>query len=230
MKALYRRSRGFVRGGGFTLIELLVGLTLLGLVAVAFYGIHNETQRTLYRSEDRADMQQNARAAMQVVVEELRNATRLMTTSDSQVLFLSDQYVPGQERTIRLDTTDYDDDGNQSELLISRSPNDDGSPGPGIEEIAAGIYDLNFRYFGQGTSSEDEDEVTSPIAVQRIEIQLAAETSEEGGDERRTVTLTSQVRPRNLGLPPPPAADSLPPTAPTGLSATASCGTLVVKW
>jgi len=48
-------TAGRMKTDGFTLLELLVGLTLLGLVGVAVYGIHGETQHALSPGERRAD-------------------------------------------------------------------------------------------------------------------------------------------------------------------------------
>jgi prepilin-type N-terminal cleavage/methylation domain-containing protein len=222
--------RAWLHGGadhrGFSLVELLVGIALLGLVALSFYTVHQRTQQSLFGGEQRADMQQNARAAMQAVVAELRAASLVTGTHPDEVVFTSDRYVTGQERRFLLDVDDHDGDGDTSELLLSRSPGDDGSPGPVIDEVAEGISGLSFRYLGDGIGSGSGDEVSEPLAVRRIEVTLEAETLPDGQAGRRTLALTSQVRPRNLGLPLPPATDSLPPAPPTGFAGAATCGTL----
>ena len=57
---------------GFTLIELLVGMVLLGIVSAAIYRVLVNNQRIYQAQTQRVDLQQNIRAATQVLPAELR--------------------------------------------------------------------------------------------------------------------------------------------------------------
>lgn len=223
-------GRWSARRGGFSMVELLVAVTLLGLVAVGFYTIQHQSQRSITRGERSAEMQQNARAALQAVVSELRSARRILDLDPESAVFVSDTYVTGQQRRIFVDAGDRDHDGQTDELVLERSPADDGGPGPVYDEIAEGIRGMNLRYLGSGVTSGPADEVDEPLAVRRIEVAMEAETDDEEVSRRQSLELSTQVRPRNFGMPLPPATDSLPPSVPTGLTLTESCATLVTRW
>lgn len=223
-------GRGVARRAGFSLVELMVAVTLLGLVAVGFYSIQHQSQRSISRGERGAEMQQNARSALQMVVGELRSARRIISLDPTAAVFVSDAYVTGQQRRIFVDTADRDHDGATDELVLERSPADDGGPGPVYDEIAEGIRSMNMRYLGGGVSSGEADEVDEPLAVRRIEVAMEARTDDADESRRRALTLSTQVRPRNFGMPLPPSTDSLPPSVPTGLTLTEACGTIVARW
>lgn len=57
---------------GFTLIELMVGMVLLGIVSAAIYRVLVNNQRLYQAQTQRVDLQQNIRAATQVLPAELR--------------------------------------------------------------------------------------------------------------------------------------------------------------
>jgi prepilin-type N-terminal cleavage/methylation domain-containing protein len=57
---------------GFTLIELLVGMVLLGIVSAAIYRVLVNNQRIYQAQTQRVDLQQNIRAATQILPAELR--------------------------------------------------------------------------------------------------------------------------------------------------------------
>ena len=59
---------------GFTLIEILVALALTGIVLGAIYAAYQSQHKTYITQESVAEMQQNLRAAMYLMVREIRMA------------------------------------------------------------------------------------------------------------------------------------------------------------
>ena len=193
-------SRRMVHPQAFSFIELLAGLTLLGIVALAFYTIQSTSQRFPIRGEKPPDLHENGRAALQLVTSELQGASRIVSTDPNEVILVSDRFVPGQERRLYLDTGDADGDGITSELVLSRSPGDDGSAGPVVDEVAQGICSLSVCCLGSGTTGERRDEVREAVSVRRVEVTLEAETAPAGTDGRRTLRFSSRVRSGDPGL------------------------------
>ncbi|MCK4545846.1 MAG: prepilin-type N-terminal cleavage/methylation domain-containing protein [Candidatus Eisenbacteria sp.] len=211
---------------GFSLMETIVAVTLLGIVALAFYQTYNESQRHLVRGQAVMDMQQNTRIALETIAAELRSAQTIHSLQSDRITFVSDLFTPGQTRDIRLDTEDVDQDGNRSELLLTREPMDDGTPGTQTDEIASSIGSVQLRYL---TSLDGTVEAQSVDQIRRVEITVTGMLSESYGDSTRISFLTT-VRPRNLRLPDPPDPDAEAPAAPTGVELTPSCGVLDITW
>ena len=59
---------------GFTLIELLVAMAITAVVAAAIYSVYHTQQRTYLAQQEIVAMQQNLRAAMQLMEREIRMA------------------------------------------------------------------------------------------------------------------------------------------------------------
>ncbi len=59
---------------GFTLIETMVAMFMLSITMAAFYSVYRMQTRSLKGQENRLEAQQTARAALDFMVRELRNA------------------------------------------------------------------------------------------------------------------------------------------------------------
>jgi len=69
------RSRSRQSGQeGTTLIELLVALTVFGLIIVGIFVVWEYSQRAYFQGSEAAELQQNARVAMEQMVREIRQA------------------------------------------------------------------------------------------------------------------------------------------------------------
>jgi type II secretory pathway pseudopilin PulG len=62
------------RTRGFTLVEIAVGIALIGLILLAFAGMTTVVQKSAGRTRQYTDAQQNARAALDYITEQLRAA------------------------------------------------------------------------------------------------------------------------------------------------------------
>jgi prepilin-type N-terminal cleavage/methylation domain-containing protein len=69
---------------GFTLVEIAVGIALLGLVLLAFAGMTSLVQKGAGRTRDYTDAQQNARAALDYLTSQLREAGSDVAAYDGQ--------------------------------------------------------------------------------------------------------------------------------------------------
>lgn len=58
-----------------TLIELMISMTLLTVIILGLYSMFNQTQRAMIRGAEQVDIQETARTAFRVILEELDQAT-----------------------------------------------------------------------------------------------------------------------------------------------------------
>ncbi|MFN8177025.1 MAG: fibronectin type III domain-containing protein [bacterium] len=216
---------------GFTLMEVMVALVIMGVVAFGLFKIFTTTNESYKRGVAGIDGQQNVRAALSWMSRELRGAKGFSRIDPDQVTFLSDEHVHNQTRTFRLDSTDRDGDGDRSELLLVRSPNDDGTPGVFTDEIAVGLDSLRFTY-------RDENGAVTPSrpTVREVEVFVGGKGATGFGESRtqqahaHEIGMSTRVLCRNLGKSVPTGGDVTPPAVPTGLAVTYGCGTATAHW
>lgn len=98
---------------GFTLLELLVSSAIFGIVLVGIYTAYSASHTTTVRGENRAELQQNARVGMEMMVREIRMAgydpsdaitsqstTPIEVADANSICFLAD--VDGDDTTDRV--------------------------------------------------------------------------------------------------------------------------------
>jgi len=217
MKPLHQKGRkaryqSRKRDGGFTLVELLiamaVGLVLLG----AMYGVFTLHSKTFGTQEQVAEMQQNARAAMDLMTREIRMAgydptgsagSGIVSATSNSINFTLDT-----TSTSHGDAPDGDTDDPNENITYSLYTPEDGIQKLGRkskatatnEPIAEHIQSLGFQYW------DADGNTTATIAdIRRIRVTITGKTAKpdpgytpNGG--YRTYTLTSIITPRNLGL------------------------------
>jgi Tfp pilus assembly protein PilW len=74
---------------GFTLVDQLVALTLASIVVLATLELWQKTQETYFRGSEAAAAQQEARAAQQLMVREIRQARSIVTGDTGTIVFES---------------------------------------------------------------------------------------------------------------------------------------------
>ena len=204
---------------GFTLIEILVALALTGIVMGAIYSAYHSQQKTYIMQESIAEMQQNLRAAMYLMTQEIRMAgydprgtagAGIETANPAEIKFTKD-----------LDADGTIDSGNSEEITYSLYTAD------GIQKlgrknptqnmpVALNIDALNFVYL-------DEDDIVTATAsdIRSVQITIVARTGRSDPNYNNTFqyynlqdtsifgpandgfhrrALSTQVKCRNLGL------------------------------
>lgn len=98
---------------GFTLVEMMVTMVIMGVVIAAVYSTFVNTQRQAYTQEEVVEVQQNLRAALDVLVRDIRMA-EFLTPSDQTALV----NVPSQMLDDSNDDGDYEDTDERPLLSI----------------------------------------------------------------------------------------------------------------
>ena len=178
---------------GFTLIELLVAMAVGIIALAAFYGVFTVQNKRFSIEEQIIEIQQNARAAMDILTREIRMAgfnpdadatSQIITATADTFSFRTDE--PGDDSTI---TYSFD----LADHQITRNINEGGD-----QPLAENIESLAFTYYdGSGSTT------ATASAIRQIRIAITARTARpdplwpnNGG--YRTYTITSDVTPRNL--------------------------------
>jgi len=196
---------------GFTLIELLIAMAVgLGLLG-AMYGVFTMHNKTFTTQEQIAEMQQSARAAMDLMAREIRMAgyDPLGSASAGIVSAASDSITFTLDITDSAGTGSSDGDtGDSNEYITYALYTADGIQKLGRKStstatnqpVAEHVQSLTFQYRNAtgGTAATTAD-------IRRIQVAITVQTSRPdpeytpNGGYRR-YTLTSVIIPRNLGL------------------------------
>jgi prepilin-type N-terminal cleavage/methylation domain-containing protein len=195
---------------GFSLIELLVALAIMSIVSGAIYGVFSVSSRTYTTQGVTADVQQSVRAAMEVMLQDIRTAgldptasgnfgielaevTKLRFTSDSIDAGLGDfNGVLDDTNSERITYVLQGIELNQ--ILYETTASENSQP------LISDTQNLTFTYF-----DADGNDLGSPVpALQLADIRTinVSITVEEpaGIDAPVSRTLTKQVKCRNAGL------------------------------
>jgi type IV pilus assembly protein PilW len=200
---------------GFTLTELLVALFISGIVMGTILSAYY-TQNKSYAVQDQlAAMEQNLRAAMDIMIRETRMAGYDPTGTANAGI------VAANAASLTI-TEDLDGDGSISsdESITYSLADSDGDGDNDLERnsnlIAENIDALNFVYLDENDAS-----TTIPAEIRSIQITMVAKTGKadqgyhdtitytnQGGtpifgpanDSFRRRRLTAEVKCRNLGL------------------------------
>ena len=195
---------------GFSLIELLVVLVIISIVSLAIYGVFSISSRSYATQRVTADIQQSVRAAMEVMLQDIRaagldpaasgnfgievaEASKLRFTSDS-----IDEAV-GDFNGI-LDDTNFERityvlQGSQLNQILYETTSSENSK-PLISEVR----NLTFTYFD--ASGNDLGSPVPPLRLGDIQMIKVSITVQEpaGRDAPVRRTLTKQVKCRNMNL------------------------------
>ena len=195
---------------GFSLIELLITLVIMSVISLAIYGVFSVSSRTYTTQGVTADVQQSVRAAMEVMLQDIRmagldptasgnfgiesaEATKLRFTSDSIDAGLGD--FNGVLEDTNSERITYVLQGTQlNQILYEITASENSQP------LISDVQNLTFTYF-----DADGNDLGSPVpALQLADIRTinVSITVEEpaGIDAPVSLTLTKQVKCRNAGL------------------------------
>lgn len=201
---------------GFTLIEILIASTIFVMVLLGVYMVYETNQATYVRGEARANVQQNARVALDQITRELLMAGYdplkvlanpgsynspsgvlltnyvMQSIGASSVRFLAD--VNGDNST---DVVEFSYDATNKRINRQVWVWNSGTSAwttAGAQAITENnsIDSLAFAYL-----DENNAVTANTYAVRRIEMALSA-TVKAGSEGTQSFALNSDVRPRNL--------------------------------
>jgi type IV pilus assembly protein PilW len=218
----YNRSRGVWGQAGFSLAEILMATAISSVVLLALYLLYDLNQVTFLKGEQQADLQQNARIAMDRIVRELRLAGFYPEDPPVIPLVCPTAIQSATATSVRF-IADIDSDGTTERVEYTRDPactpnciddppkirRERWSPpaGPtctswsvagGAKSFAERVTTLNFQYY-DGAGALLPTPVASPGNIRRISVTITTQDAQTGS-KAQPFTLRAEVRPRNLGL------------------------------
>jgi len=181
---------------GFTLIELMAGILISAIILAGLYSVFFSQQKAFSAQEQVAEMNQNLRAALDLMTREIRLAgyktwtssfDGIATATSDSIRILADLNQDG-------DTADDNEDVsytyNAGALQICRN-------GVGLP-VADNITSLSLLYtLKDGTTTSAPANLAD---IRKVNISITARTThpDQGTGMYRSITLTSDITPRNL--------------------------------
>jgi type II secretion system protein J len=195
---------------GFTLIELLVALAIMSIVSGAIYGVFSLSSRSYTTQSVAADVQQSVRAAMEIMVQDIRaagldptasdnfgievaTATKLRITSDSIDAGIGD--FNGVLDNTNSERITYELQGNQlNQILYETTVSENTQP------LISDVQNLTFTYFdANGNDLGSPVPVANLADIRAVEITITV-AEPAGRDTPVSRTLTKRVKCRNLAF------------------------------
>jgi len=200
------------KNSGLTLVELMIALLVSSLLLGALYQTFVGQQKAYAVQEQIADTQQNARAALDQMIGEIRmtgyrknilaslgningftqlvtpvNSANYVGLNDDQVTII----IAGKAITYKLQPD------SKGPILVR-----DENTGAGGQLLAENVENLQFRYtLSDGTV---RDSPANPGTIRMVQVTVTARTKmadpDLGGDGYRRRELTTQIKLRNFGL------------------------------
>jgi type IV pilus assembly protein PilW len=186
------------RNRGFTLLELLAAIFIAAILMAGLYSVFVSQQEAFSAQERITEMNQNLRASMDLMTREIRLAgykksgatfNGIATAQPSTIRILADLDQNGDTLGTNEDITYAYDAGT---MQIWRNAVD--------LPIAENITNLTFVYtLADGTTTGTPADLS---AIRKITLSITARTAypDQATGHYRTLTLTSDVTPRNLAL------------------------------
>lgn len=177
MRAVLRDQRGF------TLTELLVVATVLGMILAGVVLVQQRGQEAYLFGAHRVEVQQNNRAALELMVRELRSAQSITAiASATNLTFVDENGVATQYQL--------------SGATLNRTVTGTTTP------LIGGVQTLSMTYYSAWNGATNTGTTTTtPASVKLIRVQLVTGTEDQvstGSPGNQTATMESVVRLRNI--------------------------------
>ena len=193
LRAVLRDQRGF------TLTELLVVATVLGMILAGVVLIQMQGQQAYLFGSHRVEVQQNNRAALELMVRDLRSAesvTTLGSPTDLTFVTCQDPYPTSAPTTPCLPadvvTVRYQVVG----TTLNRTVGGTTTP------LIGGVQTLTMAYYSAWNGATNTGTTTTtPASVKLIRLQLVTGTEDyagAGSPAKQYATMESLVRLRNM--------------------------------
>ena len=177
LRAVLRDQRGF------TLTELLVVATVLGMILAGVVLIQMQGQQAYLFGSHRVEVQQNNRAALELITRELRSAQAITTVASASDLTLVD---------LNGTTIQYQLSG----ATLNRITGGTTTP------LIGGVQTLTMSYYSAWNGATNTGTTTTvPASVKLVRLQLVTGTEDyagAGSPANQHATMESLVRLRNI--------------------------------
>lgn len=176
---------------GFTLTELLVVATVLGMILAGVVLIQMQGQQAYLFGSHRVEVQQNNRAALELMVRELRSATSVTAVPSATNLTFVDE---------NSNTIQYQISG----AILNRSVSVTvaGTTTTTTTPLIGGVQTLAMAYYSDWNGATNTGTTTTtPAQVRLIRLQLVTGTEDQvgtGSPGNQRATMESVVRLRNI--------------------------------
>lgn len=172
---------------GFTLTELLVVAAVLGMILAAVVLVQQQGQQAYIFGSHRVEVQQNNRAALELMVRELRSATSVTAVPSATNLTFLDENG---------NTIQYQISG----ALLNRTVTVAGTAT--TTPLIGGVQTLAMAYYSDWNGATNTGTTTAtPAQVKLIRLQLVTGTEDQvgsGSPGNQRATMETLVRLRNI--------------------------------
>jgi prepilin-type N-terminal cleavage/methylation domain-containing protein len=192
LRAILRDQRGF------TLTELLVVATVLGMILAGVVLIQMQGQQAYLFGSHRVEVQQNNRAALELMVRDIRSAasvTTLGSATDLTLMTCQDPYPSSAPTTPCLPADVITVRYQLSGTTLNRIVNGTTTP------LIGGVQTLAMTYYAYNPSTNTTSVTTTPASVKLVRVQLVTGTEDQvgaGSPAKQRATMESLVRLRNI--------------------------------
>jgi prepilin-type N-terminal cleavage/methylation domain-containing protein len=172
---------------GFTLTELLVVAAVLGMILAAVVLVQQQGQQAYIFGSHRVEVQQNNRAALELMVRELRSATSVTAVPSATNLTFLDENG---------NTIQYQISG----AILNRTVTVAGTTT--TTPLIGGVQTLAMAYYSDWNGATNTGTATTtPAQVKLIRLQLVTGTEDQvgsGSPGNQSATMETLVRLRNI--------------------------------
>ena len=184
---------------GFTLTELLVVATVLGMILAGVVLIQMQGQQAYLVGSHRVEVQQNNRAALELMVRDLRSAesvTTLGSPTDLTFVTCQDPYPTAAPTTPCLPADVVTVRYQVSGTTLNRTLGGTTTP------LIGGVQTLTMSYYSAWNGATNTGTTTTtPASVKLVQLQLVTGTEDyagAGSPANQHATMESLVRLRNI--------------------------------
>jgi prepilin-type N-terminal cleavage/methylation domain-containing protein len=172
---------------GFTLTELLVVAAVLGMILAAVVLVQQQGQQAYIFGSHRVEVQQNNRAALELMLRELRSATSVTAVPSATNLTFLDENG---------NTIQYQISG----AILNRTVTVAGTTT--TTPLIGGVQTLAMAYYSDWNGATNTGTATTtPAQVKLIRLQLVTGTEDQvgsGSPGNQSATMETLVRLRNI--------------------------------
>jgi len=174
---------------GFTLTELLVVAAVLGMILAAVVLVQQQGQQAYIFGSHRVEVQQNNRAALELMVRELRSATSVTAVPSATNLTFLDENG---------NTIQYQISG----AILNRTVTVAATATTTTTPLIGGVQTLALAYYSDWNGATNTGTTTTtPVQVKLIRLQLVIGTEDQvssGSPGNQSATMETLVRLRNI--------------------------------